>query len=155
MCRILTLPKLLYDWMLSECMMMYMYESFICLTWHVSIGIICLYCYLYSSKGTVLSTYFKKFTLHIDFTLHRFICVFHLKNHHPIPTKTCRQIFLWGVPLCYMSYCCFYQLFSITVHCILCNNQFVKFIFSYFGSISWLNPTTSSTLTRVTCIWPL
>lgn len=73
----------------------------------------------------------------------------------PIPTKTCRQIFLWGVPLCYMSYCCFYQLFSITVHCILCNNQFVKFIFSYFGSISWLNPTTSSTLTRVTCIWPL
>lgn len=36
----------------------------------------CLYRYLYSSKGTALSTYFYKFTLHIDFTVHPFyLCV--------------------------------------------------------------------------------
>lgn len=138
MCRILTLPKLLYDWMLSECMMMYMYESFICLTWHVSIGIICLYCYLYSSKGTVLSTYFKKFTLHIDFTLHHFYLCVSSPFQPKLVDRFFYEVFLYVTCHIVVSISC--SLLLYIVFCVTINLLSLFFLISdqYLGSIQQL-----------------
>lgn len=124
--RISILPKF---WLNVICI----HGSFVCLTWHVFVWyyLVCTVICIVPKEQRCLPIFIN---LHCILILPciLFICVFLHKYPHPIPTKTFILLFMRRSSMIHVI-----MLFLLVVlyYLVLCNNQFVDFIFFLF----WIN----------------